>query len=90
MLTENNIKKRMVENCSFPLSAIGFFHGASQDGLCVAGGILKINQDHFFRLRLNYVRSAYTKVELIALWCLCKVVELLLGLSSLRSGKTHW
>lgn len=49
-----------------------FFDGAAQNGYCAAGGVIYLNQDHFFTLRLNCGLGSNMKAELLALWCVLR------------------
>ena len=46
-------KARKPSNFRTPFSSYGFFYGAAQAITCGVGCVLKINEDHVFRLILN-------------------------------------
>ena len=66
--------KQVVE---LPISheAIGFFDGPSQGGICAAGLVLRLNKDHFFKLKLNCCSRSNTKSKLMPLRCLSSVAS---------------
>ena len=61
----------------------GFFDGAAKDGLCAVGVALLIHNFHIFKFKLHFGTGANMKDELLALWCLCKVV-IVFGIVSLQ------
>lgn len=44
-------------------SPVLFFDGAATNGLCAAGGVIFLNQDHYFTLRLNCGNGTNLKAE---------------------------
>lgn len=50
-----------------------FFDGAAQNGICAVGGVLYLNETHYFTVRLNCGVGSNMKAELMALWCVLKV-----------------
>ena len=71
-----NMKKKERQICDFPplSSTYGFFDGDAKDGRCGAGGVLRINREHYFKLKLNYGSRSNTKAEMMTLWCLNKSI----------------
>ena len=53
--------------------AFSFFDGAAKDGYCAAGVVLFLYESHRFTFRLHCGSRTNMKVELLALWCICKV-----------------
>lgn len=52
-----------------------FFDGASQSGLCAIGGVIYLNESHYYTNRLNCGVGSNMKAELMALWCILKVAN---------------
>lgn len=46
-----------------------FFDGATNLGVCGDGGVIHLNFNHYFTLRMNCGRGSNMKAELLALWC---------------------
>lgn len=53
-----------------------FFDGVANLGNCGAGGVIFINEFHYFSLRLKCGRGSNMKAELLALWCVSRVANL--------------
>ena len=77
-------KQRHIDNFSILGKTYGLFYGATQDGICGVGGLLKLNEEDMFSLKLNCVCGTNTIVELLALWCLVKFASML-GIDTLHS-----
>lgn len=60
-----------------------FFDGAAQQGLCVVGGVIFLNEGHYFTLRLNCGIGSNMKVEVLALQCVLKCANIF-GLVNLK------
>lgn len=60
-----------------------FFYGASQAGMCAIGGVIYLNDSHYFSIKLNCGQGTNMKAELIALWCVLKVANIF-GLPNLK------
>lgn len=60
-----------------------FFDGASQAGLCAAGGVIYLNDTHYFSIMLNCGIGTNMKAELLALWCVIKVANIF-GLTNIK------
>lgn len=52
---------------------VAFFDGPEVDGRCAVGGVIFINKEHYYTLRLNCGRCTNTKVELLGLWSVLTV-----------------
>ena len=55
----------------------------AQDVICVAGTLLKLNEEHVFNLKLNCGHGTNTKVKLFSLWCLVKFFSMM-GIDTLH------
>ena len=60
-----NRRYKHVRNFPMPSATLGYFDGVSQGGLIVVGCLIKINEDHFFKLKLCWYRDSNTKVEML-------------------------
>ena len=54
-------KIRRIVDVPSTQEAIGFFDGAIHGGFCAARVVLRLNNDHFFKLRLNCGHGTNTK-----------------------------
>lgn len=68
---------------------VGFFDGSAIDGLCAVGGVLYINKDHYFKLKMNCGTGSNTKAELLGLWCIITVAAIM-GLQEMTVFGDSW
>ena len=55
----------------------GFFDGATAEHIGGASFVIFLNDDHFFSFSLGYGSSSNTRAELLALWAILRVSELM-------------
>ena len=67
----------------FSSYVVGYFYGVARKRTYRNGIFLKINEDNYFKLWMNYGLGTNTKVELISLWCLLKFGSTL-GIATLQ------
>ena len=53
-------------------STVGYFDGASMNGLCGCGVILMLNSDGLFRLSMRGGNGSNTRSQLLGLWGILK------------------
>lgn len=73
-----NIQKRskqITPFCPPQHMAVIYFDGAASGGHCAAGGIIHLNPDHYFTLKLNCGRGSNMKAEILRLWCVMMVAS---------------
>ena len=63
--------------------ATTFFDHVAQDGICCASILLRINEEHLLRIKLNCGKGNNTKDELLALWFLVNF-DSILGIDTLN------
>ena len=63
--------------------ATRFSDHAAQDGICCASILLRINEEHLLRIKLNCGKGNNTKDELLALWFLV-IFYSILGIDTLN------
>lgn len=83
---EEEAGNHIVRDSSFSFvvsQPILFFDGAARDGLCAVGGVIYLNENHLFSLRLNDGRGSNMKAEVMALWMGLKTANIF-GLVNLR------
>ena len=54
-----------------------FFYGAAAENIGGAGFVIFLNADHCFSFSLGYGSSSNTRAELLALWAILRVSELM-------------
>lgn len=75
------------ENCRLPINRINhfslivsqlvlFFDGAAQNRICAVGGMIYLNDNHYFSVRLNCGMGSNMKAELMVLWCVLRMANL--------------
>lgn len=52
-----------------------FFNASATNGCCAIGGVIYINKDHYFTLKLNCGNGTDTKAEMIGLSCVLAMSE---------------
>ena len=52
--------------------ATSLFGAVAQDCICGSVSLVRINDEHNFKLKLNFGQGTKTKDELLSLWCLVK------------------
>ena len=58
-------------------SAFGFFDGASCEGKCRCGMVLKLNESHFFRLWMGSGIGSNAKAGLLGCWALLEFTRMI-------------
>ena len=73
---DSSIKARVLKDI-MNIGAYGFFDDAAKDGIFVVGVVLRISNSHSYNFQLQCGTVSNMKVELLALWCLCKIASIL-------------
>lgn len=82
--------ERRIGQVSFVFNQpILFFDGAAQNGMCDVGGVIYLNEDHYYTFRLNCGNGSNMKAELLALWCILRCANIF-GLVNIKVyGDSH-
>ena len=61
---------RQIDEVPLSHASIGIFDEETLGGRCASSIMLKINNEHYLKLKFNYGRGTNMKAKLLDLWCL--------------------